>query len=666
MWRLSLLLTLFVAWETGLKYTSIVCCLSQADTSSSHTGAVTQENNIVNTAGQTRDRVNQNEVTVLKTNYRKSPILQRPVLWSMYKRKQLKDPKFQTDGKKEDQHLLFKAGQSKEIKPPALKVFHYSQNNSGFRTDQTRYKQIPHSSLYSIWYNQIRKLNKDNWFWEYEDERSLYNTSREDLLGKNKRNMERNTRGREWRSSEKLRLQKRRDTKTQNWKDEEIRRQREVEVWNWRMGEIWRRRETKNRMAQTWKDGRIRRSSERIWKKRKVGFETRNFGRLEKRVVGAHGPEKKTAVWQGSASRVIGIQGKRDVWARQKKEEPEFQKSIMRELYASKMGIESGYREVVAAPRSKRRSARVQIMNGEWSRNKRESGAQKEAVGSHEWNKTNCDILLQLAMDVVRSFRLSYVIVYTSSTNHRAQELKLARSLSKQPEVTWDVAPCPTFPASSHLHAYSSFQGLILLICDFKQLIHLMQKAGSSEEVRRDVWLIATPGVHTMLTKPHYNITVPIDSQVMVVEKWGDDPFVLQELWTPGAGVALRSSPVATWIHTTPPPHTVGRCWQKAGGSTDKQKEVRCRERQKEERMVNLHEDIHVQKERKVATIQKEWRWVSRHSEENNMYQQAETATEGRLRMTTVYKYDRRDLTGVHFVVTTVHVSKTTRFLGKP
>ncbi|KAK3865699.1 hypothetical protein Pcinc_028709 [Petrolisthes cinctipes] len=191
-------------------------------------------------------------------------------------------------------------------------------------------------------------------------------------------------------------------------------------------------------------------------------------------------------------------------------------------------------------------------------------------------------------------------------------------------------------------------------------------QAESSEEVRRDVWLIATPGVHEMLTKPHYNITVPIDSQVMVVEKWGGNPFVLQELWTPGAGMALRSSPVATWTHRTPPPHTVGRCWQKAGGSTDTQTEARCGEWQKEERVVNLHEekDIPVQKEGKVATLQKEWRWVSRHAEENDMYRQAEAATEGRLRMTTVYKYERRDLTGVHFVVTTVTVSKTTRFLG--
>ncbi|KAK3877983.1 hypothetical protein Pcinc_017385 [Petrolisthes cinctipes] len=358
----------------------------------------------------------------------------------MYKRKQLKDPEFQTDEKKQNQHLAFKAGQSKEIKPPALKAFHYSDNNSGFRTDQTRYKQISQSSLYSIWYNQIRIPDKDNWFWEYEDERSLYNTSREALLGKNKRNMERNTR-REWRSNAKLMVQKRRNKGTQSWKDEKIRRQREFEAWNWGMGEIWRRKETKDRMAQTWKDGRIRRSNEQIWKKRKVGFETRSFGRLEKRVVGAHRPEKKAAVWQGSASRVIGIQGKRDVWASQKREESEFPKSITRELLAGKMGIESGGQEVVGArdesvgaQRSRRwRSARVQIMNGEWSRNKRESGAQnvlgarKESVVIHEWNKTNCDILLQLAMDVVRSFRLSYVIVYTSSTNHKAQGTVRAR-----------------------------------------------------------------------------------------------------------------------------------------------------------------------------------------------------------------------------------------------
>lgn len=221
-----------------------------------------------------------------------------------------------------------------------------------------------------------------------------------------------------------------------------------------------------------------------------------------------------------------------------------------------------------------------------------------------------------------------------------------------------------------------------------------------------------------------------------MVEDWGNDPVHLLELWTPGVGVPLRSSQVATWTPKTPPPHTAGRCWQKKesgeGLQTEERrvvlweeergdimtelegdaillketrderligtrgdelqtkegkdditeeersaqeqkkrdnilkKEERDEEIQKEGRGFSLHakeKDMQLQEEagtEERGTLLQKRTGLSLHEKEREIHLQTEKVTEGRLRMSKVYKYERRDLTGVHFVVTTIKVSNMT------
>lgn len=222
------------------------------------------------------------------------------------------------------------------------------------------------------------------------------------------------------------------------------------------------------------------------------------------------------------------------------------------------------------------------------------------------------------------------------------------------------------------------------------------------------------------------------------MEDWGNDPVHLLEIWTPGVGVPLRSSQVATWTPKAPPPDTKVRCWQKnergegmqtegkrvilrekeqvdimteegrddiikgtrgvelqtKKGKDDIMKEKRIAQQQKEkrdyilikeerddetqtewrgviqqkkERGFSLHtmekdlqQQMEAETEDRGTLLQKKKTGLSLHAKERDIHLQTEEVTKGRLRMSTVYKYERRDLTGVHFVVTTISVSNMT------
>lgn len=387
---LTLLLSILFAWESGLRNSIIVGGLSQVNLPLKHARAEEPENHISKTSQRKRpsyfvlmnhhmkknkyfvsktDHMNEKEVTSLKTGYRIDQ-QQYPILKSVYKKENLQDPEFRIDGHGRNQYPAIKAGLSKEKRYPIRNTIYFSHYDPKITTEHTDYtrKQIPQAPLFSTWSSQTRMSEDHNWFWVSNDGHSLYNMSLKPVSAEGKWRRERSTGGRGRRADEKLKIQNRRETKAQSWRGGDIGKQREVKAWNWRMRGV---------------PGQI----DRAWKRRKVVSKILSYLGPNERGARVPGQKEKTEVRQWRASG----QGKWKISARQKKAES---------------GVNRG--------RSGESSV-THTRNRVGARRKRE---ESEPAGIHDWNEDNCDTLLLLVMDLVRSYSLSYITVYIDSTQY--------------------------------------------------------------------------------------------------------------------------------------------------------------------------------------------------------------------------------------------------------
>ncbi|XP_071544810.1 glutamate receptor ionotropic, kainate 1-like [Panulirus ornatus] len=209
--------------------------------------------------------------------------------------------------------------------------------------------------------------------------------------------------------------------------------------------------------------------------------------------------------------------------------------------------------------------------------------------------------LAQLTVDAINTLSIKYLSIYSG----KAAGLLLMRWLSQRSSsIMWDVTPCST--SSSHPHS-SADQVLILVLCDYDATVDVLSSALAWDQLREHTWFFLNLGQPLATRDPQ--LYIPIDSMVVEVRNPVEDIFVLHEVWSPGQRMKLKHALIAIWrAHA-----------QDAGSSDEADGEA-------------------------VATVGNEWP------------EKALIISTGRLTMSSRPKYERRkDLTGVHFVVTSIN-----------
>ncbi|XP_069943415.1 probable glutamate receptor isoform X3 [Cherax quadricarinatus] len=203
--------------------------------------------------------------------------------------------------------------------------------------------------------------------------------------------------------------------------------------------------------------------------------------------------------------------------------------------------------------------------------------------------------------------------------------------------IMWNMRPCSSSLSPPVTPQHDSLkQGLYLLLCDQNSTIYILSKARGEGWLGTHIWLLA--GLDRSLVSALPQFYVPIDSTVAEVKFATIDVFHIHELWSPGHKIGLKQSHLATWRACPMSRKVILEAGDQ--GEWAEQEPETTGGGSASTSTPDLEEVDHTE-------------WIE---------QQEPGTTARRLVWSSIPKYERRrDLSGVHFIVTSINDSRAHR-----
>ncbi|XP_045610633.2 probable glutamate receptor isoform X2 [Procambarus clarkii] len=147
--------------------------------------------------------------------------------------------------------------------------------------------------------------------------------------------------------------------------------------------------------------------------------------------------------------------------------------------------------------------------------------------------------LCLLTLDVLDAFGLTFLTIYTN--DHLGI---IVPWLSQSSGIMWDISPC-SFAATRASSLAPRKQGLTLVLCELNSTEYILSKAAAVGGLKKQLWLLA--GLTHSLVTASPQLYLPIDSMVLEVRSSREDKFHLHEIWSPGRGMDLHQGHLASW-----------------------------------------------------------------------------------------------------------------------